>query len=164
VYSLLDSIYEAQEEILITTPYLIPEQSVTDAIIVAALGGVSVQLLVPAKSDSKLVELAAASYFDDLMAAGVKIYSYQKGFVHAKTMVVDRKLAMVGTANMDFRSFDLNFEVNAVVYDSEFASNLARVFEADIADAVLLDQSNWSSRSVFRKFTEKFARLLSPLL
>ena len=124
LYSLLYAIYQATEEILITTPYFIPDQSIMDALIVAALGGVSVQLLVPEKSDSSLVELAACSYYEDLLSAGVKLFFYQKGFIHAKTLVVDRKLAVVGTANMDFRSFDLNFEVNAIVYDGELANHL----------------------------------------
>src|SRR4030095_11510767 len=164
LYSLLYAVYQAQEEILITTPYFIPDQSLMDALIVAALAGVSVQLLVPEKSDSKLVALAASSYYADLLAAGVKIFFYQDGFVHAKTLVVDKKLAVIGTANMDVRSFDLNFEVNAIVYDDELAASLANVFNADIKDAILLDRDAWSNRSISRKFLEKIARLVSPLL
>jgi cardiolipin synthase len=164
LYSLLFAIHQAQQEILITTPYLIPEQSVMDAIKVAALGGVSVHLLVPEKSDSKLVELAACSYYDELLNAGVNIFFYRKGFVHAKTMVVDKKMSIVGTANMDFRSFDLNFEVNAIVYDIAFALQLADAFENDTIDAVLLEKTSWEKRSVFRKLLEKIARLVSPLL
>jgi len=164
LYSLLYAVYQAEQEILITTPYFIPDQSLMDALIVAALAGVSVQLLVPEKSDSRLVALAASSYYDDLLAAGVKIFFYQDGFVHAKTMVVDKKIAVVGTANMDLRSFDLNFEVNAIVYDDELAASLANVFYSDIKDAVLLDISEWSNRSIAKKFMEKTARLVSPLL
>lgn len=164
LYSLLYAIHQAEKEILITTPYFIPEQSILDAIVVAALGGVSVNLLVPKKSDSKLVELAACSYYDALLEAGVRVYFYEKGFVHAKTIVVDRKLAMVGTANMDFRSFDLNFEVNAIVYDAEFASSLVQAFEEDKKFATPLDKTSWSKRSIVRKFLEKIARLVSPLL
>ena len=164
LYSLLYAMYQAQNEILITTPYFIPDQSLMDALIVAALGGVSVQLLVPEKSDSRLVALAASSYYADLLAAGVKIFFYQDGFVHAKTLVVDKKIAVVGTANMDLRSFDLNFEVNAIVYDDELATSLANTFYSDIKDAELLDPSEWSNRSVTRKFMEKTARLVSPLL
>ena len=164
LYSLLYAVYQAQEEILITTPYFIPDQSLMDALIVAALAGVSVQLLVPEKSDSRLVQLAACSYYADLLSAGVKIFFYQDGFVHAKTLVVDKKLAVIGTANMDVRSFDLNFEVNAIVYDGELAASLANVFNADIKDAILLDKDAWSNRSISRKFLEKIARLVSPLL
>ena len=164
LYSLLYAVYRAEEEILITTPYFIPDQSLMDALMVAALAGVSVQLLVPEKSDSRLVQLAACSYYADLLAAGVKIFFYQDGFVHAKTLVVDRKIAVIGTANMDLRSFDLNFEVNALVYDDELATSLANVFNADIKDAILLDPEAWSNRSIRRKFLEKTARLVSPLL
>jgi len=164
LYSLLYAVYQAQQEILITTPYFIPDQSLMDALIVAALAGVSVQLLVPEKSDSRLVALAASSYYDDLLASGVKIFFYQDGFVHAKTLVVDKKIAVVGTANMDVRSFDLNFEVNAIVYDDELATSLANTFYSDIKDAELLDISEWSNRSIGKKFMEKTARLVSPLL
>ena len=135
-----------------------------DALIIAALGGVSVQLLVPERSDSRLVALAASSYYDDLLAAGVKIFFYQDGFVHAKTLVVDKKIAVVGTANMDVRSFDLNFEVNAIVYDDELASSLANTFYSDIKDANLLDKETWANRSITKIFLEKIARLVSPLL
>ena len=164
LYSILSAIYQAQEEILITTPYFIPDQSLMDALIVAALGGVSVKLLVPEKSDSRLVALAASSYYADLLSAGVKIFFYQDGFVHAKTLVVDKKIAVIGTANMDVRSFDLNFEVNAIVYDDELATSLANVFNTDIKDAIILDNDDWSNRSVSRKFVGKIARLVSPLL
>ncbi|HEU5165669.1 MAG TPA: phospholipase D-like domain-containing protein, partial [Chitinophagaceae bacterium] len=93
-----------------------------------------------------------------------KIFFYQDGFVHAKTLVVDKKIAVIGTANMDLRSFDLNFEVNAIVYDDELAIALANVFNADIKDANLLDRDTWSNRSISTKFLEKIARLVSPLL
>jgi cardiolipin synthase len=164
LYSLLYAIFQAQEEILVTTPYFIPEQSVMDALLVAALGGVSVKLLVPEKGDSKLVELAASSYYEDLLNAGVKLFFYKKGFVHAKTIVVDKKLAIVGTANMDFRSFDLNFEVNAIVYDPALAISLADAFKDDLKDAVEMDRSTWSKRSASKKILENSARLISPLL
>ena len=164
LYSLLYAIYQAEEEILITTPYFIPEQSVMDALLMAALGGVSVKLLVPYKGDSKLVELAASSYYLDLLNAGVKLFMYRKGFVHAKTIVVDRRLAMVGTANMDFRSFDLNFEVNAIVYDHDFATQLTDLFNTDLNNAVEIDISTWSKRPAIRKLLENSARLVSPIL
>ena len=101
----------------------------------ASLSGVDVRLLVPGISDSFLVNAAAKSYYTELLKAGVKIYLYQKGFVHAKTLVADGCLAMVGTANLDYRSFDLNFEVNAVVYDEEIAKELTANFELDLQDA-----------------------------
>ncbi len=164
LFSLLQAINLATEEILITTPYFIPGESLMDALTVAALGGVAVKLLVPGVSDSVLVNAAARSYYGDLLKAGVEIYLYNKGFVHAKTLVTDRKVAIVGTANMDYRSFDLNFEVNAIVYDRGVANELAAVFYKDIADAEKNDPMVWENRSVWKQLLEKMARLVSPLL
>lgn len=164
LYTLLFAIHQAEKEVLITTPYFIPELSITDAIRAIALGGVTVKLLVPERSDSKLVGLAARSYYDDLLSAGVQLYFYKKGFVHAKTVVVDRKLSIVGTANMDYRSFDLNFEVNAIVYDEDFASNLVAAFEQDLQDSIRVEPAAWFDRPVYKRFLEKTARLVSPLL
>ena len=164
LYSLLYAIHGAEKEVLITTPYFIPEESIMDAIMVAALGGVTIRMLVPFESDSKIVQFAACSYFEQLLDAGVQLYFYKKGFVHAKTIVVDKKVAIIGTANMDIRSFDLNFEVNAIIYDKEIANNLATIFENDLKDAELVNKIQWSQRSFSRKFLEKTARLVSPLL
>ena len=164
LFSLLQAINLATKEILITTPYFIPGESLLDALRIASLSGLSVKLLVPDKSDSVLVNAAARSYYDDLLKAGVQIYLYRKGFVHAKTLVSDRKIAIVGTANMDFRSFDLNFEVNAIVYDRGIANELADAFYEDIKDAVKINEINWSHRSKVKQLAQKAARLLSPLL
>lgn len=164
LFSLLQAINLATKEILITTPYFIPGDSLLDALRIASLSGLSVKLLVPDKSDSILVNAAARSYYDDLLKAGVQIYLYRKGFVHAKTLVSDRKIAIVGTANMDFRSFDLNFEVNAIVYDSEIANQLADVFYQDIKSAEKINEIDWSHRPRLKQLGQKAARLLSPLL
>ncbi|MEO9021907.1 MAG: cardiolipin synthase [Ginsengibacter sp.] len=164
LFSLLQAINLATKEILITTPYFIPGESMLDALVIASLSGLSVKILVPDKSDSILVNSAARSYYDDLLKAGVEIYLYKKGFVHAKTLVADRKIAVVGTANMDFRSFDLNFEVNAIVYDSGTANELADVFYDDIKDAERVNEVTWCHRSKIKQLGQKTARLLSPLL
>ena len=164
LFSILQAISLATNEILITTPYLIPGESLLDALIIASLGGVSVKLLVPGNSDSLLVNAAARSYYDDLLKRGVEIYQYTKGFVHAKTMVTDGKIAMVGTANMDSRSFDLNFEVNAIVYDSVIAGQLRDIFYEDIKNAEKIDEKAWIKRPIYKQFFEKTARLVSPLL
>lgn len=164
LFSLLQAINLATKEILITTPYFIPGESLLDALRIASLSGLSVKLLVPDKSDSILVNAAARSYYDLLLKAGVQIYLYRKGFVHAKTLVADRKIAIIGTANMDFRSFDLNFEVNAIVYDSGIANELSNVFYEDIKDAKKINEINWSHRSRVKQLGQKAARLLSPLL
>ena len=162
--SLLKAISLAKKEILITSPYFIPGESILNALKVAALGGVSVKILAPGVSDSRLVNAAAWSYFDDLLRAGVEIYLYWKGFIHVKTMVVDNQISIVGTANMDYRSFDLNFEVNAVVYGVKLAEELRATFFSDLSDAQQINRDVWRQRPKFKQLPEKIARLLSPLL
>ncbi|TYA52516.1 cardiolipin synthase [Formosa maritima] len=164
LFALLQAINLAEKEVLITTPYFIPSNSIMDAILISAKSGVKVKLIVPNISDSKLVNAAASSYYSTLLKSGVEIYRYKKGFVHAKTMVIDDEIAIVGTANMDVRSFDLNFEVNAIVYDEETANLLRTTFYNDILDATKIDLDEWEKRSVFNKFMEKLARLFSPML
>lgn len=162
--SLLKSITLAKKEILITTPYFIPGESIMNALKVAALGGVAVKILAPGTSDSRLVNAAACSYYGELLGAGVEIYLYRKGFIHVKTMVVDGNISIVGTANMDYRSFDLNFEVNAIVYGETLAEQLRSSFFQDIREAEEIDPEVWRNRPKFKQLPEKMARLLSPLL
>ncbi len=164
LFSLLQAIYLAQEEILITTPYFIPGESILEALIVSALSGLKVKLLVPGVSDSVFVNTAARSYYGDLLKAGVEIYRYQKGFVHAKTVVTDSKVAIVGTANMDYRSFDLNFEVNAIVYDEAVATELRSIFYEDLKGAEKIDPIAWDARPWYYEIMEKTARLVAPML
>ncbi|HJZ39271.1 MAG TPA: cardiolipin synthase [Bacteroidales bacterium] len=162
--SFLKAINLAKHEILLTTPYFIPGNSILDALKVAALGGVKVKILVPGISDSRLVNAASWTNYGYLLKSGVEIYLYQKGFMHAKTMVIDGAISVVGTANMDLRSFDLNFEVNAIVYAVEFAELLSRSFYNDLRDAERIRYNLWKSRPVRIKMGERIARLLSPLL
>ncbi len=164
LYSILQAIYLAKEEILITTPYFIPGDSIIDALKIAALSGISVKLLVPGKCDSMLVNAASSANYDELLQAGVEIYIYQRGFVHAKTIVTDRKLSVVGTSNMDHRSFQLNFEVNAIIYEVAFSEKLRQVFFKDLEFAEKLDKKMWNERSFIKQLPEKLARLLSPAL
>ncbi|MEO6978643.1 MAG: cardiolipin synthase [Mucilaginibacter sp.] len=164
MFSLLQTINMAQEELLITSPYFIPGESILNALTVAALSGVKVKLLVPNKSDSAFINAAARSYYGDILDAGVEIYLYKKGFVHAKTIVSDSKLAIIGSANMDHRSFELNFEVNSMIYDDKIALHLRETFYNDIKDAVKVNPKTWAKRSLFKQLPEKLIRLLSPLL
>ena len=164
LYSILQTIYLAQKEILIATPYFIPGDSILDALCIASLSGLTVKLLVPGISDSKLVNAAAKSYYQRLLEAGAEIYFYGKGFLHAKTIVTDGKLSVVGTANMDFRSFELNFEVNAIIYDVPFAARMRELFFEDIANAKLVDREQWLTRPGYKQLPEKLARLFSPVL
>ena len=164
LFSLLQAIHQASAELLITTPYFIPEQAVIDALRIAALSGVKVKLLVPGKSDSKIVNAAARSFYGELLDVGVDIYLYQKGFVHAKTLVADKSLSIIGSANMDYRSFDLNFEANAIVYDEAFGQELAKSFYDDLEGSVKLDTFQWEKRFWLPKLMEKTVRLIAPLL
>ncbi len=164
LYALMQVISSAKEEVLITTPYFIPDPSLMDLLVLTALSGVSVKLLVPKKSDSLIVDIATRSYFRELLQAGVQVYCYEKGFIHSKTLVCDRKLAVIGTANMDVRSFELNFEVNAHVYDAATSEELAEAFLFDLESSELIDAERWGKRSFINNFMERLARLLSPLL
>jgi cardiolipin synthase len=159
----LKAIQLAKKEIIITTPYFIPPASIIDALKVAALGGVSITILVPGISDSRFVNAAAWTNYGPLLRCGVQIHLYEKGFMHAKTMVVDKHISIVGTANMDIRSFDLNFEVNAVVYSQDFALQLSDSFVEDLRYARKLNYKEWEQRPVYIKMFNKLAGLLSPL-
>lgn len=163
-YAIIKAIQSAKKEILLTSPYFIPGETIIDSMKMAALSGVEVKLLVPGISDSYLVNAAAKSYYTQLLKAGVQIYLYKKGFVHAKTMVADRALAIVGTANLDYRSFDLNFEVNAVVYDDQLAEELAFNFENDLLHSEEIDIQSWLNRPKYIQLIEKIVRLISPML
>ncbi len=164
LYSLMQAINLAKEEILVTTPYFIPGDSMLDSLCMAAMSGVKVKLLVPGVSDSKIVNAASRSYYSRLLLAGAEIYLYKKGFVHAKTMVTDKRVSIVGTANMDVRSFELNFEVNAVVYDDALGKEMAEIFTDDLRFAEKIDRDQWLNRSWTTQIVERFARLLSPVL
>jgi len=146
MFSILQAIYLAKNEILITTPYFVPGDSINDELKIAALSGLKVKLLVPCVCDSKIVNAASQSNYNDLLIAGVEIYLYQKGFVHAKTMVTDGKLVILGTANMDRRSFDLNFEVNAIFYDTKTANELRDVFFNDLQYSEKINKEQWLQR------------------
>ncbi len=162
--SFLKAINLAKSEILLTTPYFIPGNSILDALKVAAMGGVKVRMLVPGISDSRLVNAASWSNYGYLMKSGVEIYCYNKGFIHSKTMVVDGNISIAGTANMDLRSFDLNFEVNAIIYSNEFGEQLRKTFFADLRFADRIVYTTWKSRPAYKKLGERTARLLSPVL
>ncbi|WP_092444832.1 cardiolipin synthase [Winogradskyella sediminis] len=163
-YSLLEAISTAKKRIYITSPYFIPGESLMDALLIAMQSGLDVKLIIPGISDSKMVNAAANAYYTELLQCGAKIYQYKKGFVHAKTMVIDDNLAIVGSANMDYRSFDLNFEVNAFVYSKAIASQLTEAFEHDLKASHKIDAEAWLNRPKAIQLWEKLVRLLSPLL
>ena len=158
------AITSARESVLITTPYFIPDRSILVALQTAALRGVDVRILFPSKSNHPFVFQAARSFYEDLLAAGVRIFEYGPGMIHAKTMVVDGTVALVGSANMDIRSFRLNFEVHAVIHEASVAERLARCFREDLAVSKEIEREAFLARSLGSKGIEAAARLLSPLM
>ncbi|HNU59268.1 MAG TPA: cardiolipin synthase [Aquaticitalea sp.] len=164
LYSVVQSINLAKQEVLLATPYYIPDTSLQEALVIASLSGIDVKLLVPKKGDSKVVNTATQSFFEDLLRAGVKIYLYEKGFVHSKVFVVDGQLASVGTANLDMRSFDLNFEVSALIYDEEIAKQVRNAFYDDLKDSSQIIYEQWQQRPKIRQVAEKVVRLVSPFM
>ncbi|WP_411346418.1 cardiolipin synthase [Paenibacillus sp. WLX1005] len=163
-YSYIKMIYEAKRSVMIQTPYFIPDESMITAIKSAILSGVEVYLMIPKRPDHLMVYWASYSYLQELLELDAHCYLYNKGFLHAKTMVIDGKIASVGTANMDIRSYKLNFEINAVLYDSETAQQLEALFLQDIRDSDVLTLEAYENRPWYRKVVESFARLLSPIL
>ncbi|AZB44793.1 cardiolipin synthase [Bacillus sp. FJAT-42376] len=157
-------IVSAKDSIWIASPYFIPDEDILSALKVAALSGVDVRLLVPKRPDKKLVFYASRSYFAELMEAGAKIYEYEKGFMHSKIVIVDYELASIGTANMDMRSFHLNFEVNAFLYRTDSTVTLVEEYEKDLLESKKLEMDDFVKRSFFQRMFESFARLLSPML
>lgn len=164
LYAIIQAVNLAQKEILLVTPYYIPDTSLQEALIIASLSGIDVKLLVPKKGDSKIVNTATQSFFEGLLKAGAKIYLYEKGFVHSKVFVIDGKLASVGTANLDMRSFDLNFEVSALIYDEEIAAEVRDSFYEDLKDSVEITHEQWQKRPKIRQIGEKIVRLVSPFM
>ncbi len=158
------AIATAERRVLLTTPYLVPDESTLAALKSAVLRGVSVTILVPARGDSALVQAAARSYFEELLEAGCKIHTYERCMLHAKILVVDDDLACVGTANFDNRSFRLNFEVMAVLYGNKHATELAERFELDLQDAREVKRRTLKEEHALVRLAESAARLASPLL
>jgi len=154
----------AKEKLYITNPYFIPSDSILDALKQAAISGVDVRLMMPAKSDSAIVGAASKFYYTELLQAGVKIFMYKKGFVHAKTVVADEKFSVVGTANMDIRSFDLNFEIMSVIYGKNLAVQLEKAFLNDLTECDELNYEEWLKQGIFKKLTYAIARLISSFL
>ena len=161
---MLLSLTTAKSYIYMQTPYFMPSEAVVTAMQRAALSGVDVRLMIPEKSDSLISDYASKSYYGELLEAGIKIYLYKKGFLHSKSLVSDDMLSVVGSANIDFRSFDYNFEVNSYIYDATVARTLKQIFLDDIKDCKLLVPREYHSRSLSHRLLESGARLFSPLL
>ena len=163
-YGYIKMILSAKEFIYIQTPYFIPDDSLMDALRIAALSGVRIKIMIPNKPDHPFVYWATLSYSGELLHAGAEIYIYQNGFLHAKTIIVDGKISSVGTANIDVRSFRLNFEVNAFLYDKDIARKLVDEFQHDISLSTQMTDKLYAKRSLGIRFKESVSRLLSPIL
>ncbi|NNL81739.1 MAG: cardiolipin synthase [Winogradskyella sp.] len=161
---IFSAITNAKSYIYITTPYFIPNDEIFTAIQIAAKSGVEVKLIVPKNSDSWIAESATNSYIETMLTANVEVYQYTKGFIHTKTMVVDDIFTTIGTANFDYRSFEINFEVNAFIYDKKVTEALKSQFKLDLKDSKKLNLDGWNKRSRFLKYKESVARLMAPLL
>ncbi len=160
----LKLISKAENSIYIETPYFIPDESILTALKIACLSGVDVKIIIPCKPDHPFIYWASKSYIWELVECGAKCYTYDNGFIHSKMVSVDGKMCTIGTANMDIRSFNLNFEVNAIIYGTRTTSVVDKAFEADILQSTLLTPEHYSNRSLIIKFKEAISRLLSPIL
>lgn len=160
----LKLLMSAKRYIYIQTPYFIPDSSFLNAVEVAILSGIDVRIMIPNKPDHMFVYWATYSYVGELLKAGAKVYIYEKGFIHAKMIVIDDEASTVGTANIDVRSFSLNFEVNAFIYNRTISHELAEIFERDIFDCSELTLEQYNNRSNMIKFKESVSRLLTPIL
>ncbi|WP_088809740.1 MULTISPECIES: cardiolipin synthase [Listeria] len=157
-------INSAKKSIYLQSPYFIPDASLFEALKIASLSGIDVRIMIPNKPDHAFVYRATTSYAGELMETGAKIFIYDNGFIHAKMLVIDGEIASVGTANMDFRSFRLNFEVNAFIYEKAFAQKLEDIFLEDILKSYQLTPELYKERSVWIKLKEAVSRLLAPIL
>lgn len=158
------AITKATDHIYISTPYFMPGESLLTALKVAALSGIDVRIMLPSRSDSKIVYWASRSYIAELLEAKIKVYLYNKGFNHSKIITIDNRFSSIGTANMDNRSFEDNFEVTAMIYDRNMTDRLESRFLADLDGCTRLTYRRWATRSRTDMFKESVARLFSPLL
>ncbi len=161
---MFETITRAKKSVYIETPYFVPPDSILTAIRTTALSGIEVVMVLPDRSDNLKVQYAANSYISQLLSANVKIYRYTKGFIHSKLMVIDDEITIVGSSNMDTRSFELNFECSVFIYDKETSLKAKDLILMDMQDCFLLTSILWEKRTKRQKFVEAVYRLFSPLL
>ena len=146
------------------TPYFIPDGPILEALKISSLSGVDVRIIMPGNPDHFFMQWAASSYIGELLEAGIKVYSYQNGFIHAKNIMADSTIASIGTANFDIRSFKLNFEVNAFIFDDRVAKLCEMQFMKDVKDSVEVTMEKYNNRSLSLRIKESLVRLVSPIL
>ena len=155
---------KARDHVYIQTPYLVPDEIIVNEIKMAAYSGIDVKIMIPCKPDHPLVYWATYSYVGELIDAGVKCYTYDNGFLHAKGVMSDGMVCSYGTANMDVRSYKLNFEVNATIYSPKITAKLEKIFEEDIRYCTEITPELYAKRSMIIRFKEQFSRMFSSLL
>jgi cardiolipin synthase len=161
---LLSAVYSARKELVLTTPYFVPSEPLTLALVAAARRGVKVILIVPARVDSQLVKYASGAYKQTLLEAGVRIAAFDGGLLHTKSVTVDGAHSLFGSVNLDPRSMRLNFEILLAIYDPQFTSQLRALQQTYIDDSSLIDLDDYKARPRLKQTAENFARLLAPLL
>lgn len=162
--SFFKMITTSKKSVYIQTPYFIPDESILDALKTAIISGIEVNVMIPMKPDHPFVFWASLSYLGDILRVGARVYLYEEGFLHGKVMIVDDYISTLGSANMDIRSFALNFEANAVIYDHAVNSRLKEQFFADSKKSKLLTYEEYLNRGKIVKIKEAFCRLFSPIL
>jgi cardiolipin synthase len=161
---LLTAIYAARKDLVLTTPYFVPEEPLLMALASAAQRGVAVTVVVPTRVDSKMVRLASQAHQGDLLLAGVRVVLFDGGLLHTKSITVDGEVSLFGSLNLDPRSLHLNFEITMAVYDTEFTCELRALQQSYIDRSEPMDLEAWQHRPALVRFTENAARLFGPLL
>lgn len=162
--TIVSAIYAAQKSILITTPYLVPDESLLLAITNAARRGVDVKLIVPKRVDSLLVHHASRSFFEELVESGIKLYEFSAGLLHTKSIVIDDEVAYLGTVNLDVRSFYLNLEITIAIYDRKVCKDMRKIINEYLDQSEVICIDAWQSRTAKDRLLENVFRLASPLL
>jgi len=161
---LLSTFYAARHELVITTPYFVPDESLLTALISAAHRGVAVTIVLPKKNDSRLADYASRAVFDDLLSAGVRIATFRGGLLHTKSVTVDGEFCLLGSVNLDMRSLWLNFEISVLVYNRDITQQVRELQAEYLRETALLDAAAWRQRSFGRRLLENAAHLAAPLL
>jgi cardiolipin synthase len=157
-------LYAAKKEVVLTTPYFVPSESMLAALLSAAGRGVHVTLIVPAKVDSRLVHYASRAFQKDLLKAGVRVALFQRGLLHTKSITVDGELSLFGSLNLDPRSMRLDLEVTLTVYDVPFTAAVRRLQDTYLTESIMLDLATCEARSAVEQLAEDAARLVGPVL
>lgn len=163
-HGIVQAIYDAKKSIFIQTPYFLPPEAMIDALQAAAIRGVDVRVMISKRSDVPLVQLASRSYIKSMLESNVKVYFYEKGFLHSKMMVFDDSLTLIGSANFDTRSFEQNFEVEAFIYNGKVAKDANEIFTVDQSNSKQVILKEWLKRPLSQRFFESVLRLFAPLL